>query len=402
MRRAALGLVLIGGCGGEAPQPTQSRAKPITGLPLRPVEVGARPGAASPRLTAGEDAVVLTWLEPAGEGFRLQARALGPESKTQTVTHGDLLQNWADTPSVFAAANGWLAAWPQHRAPSGYDLQWAVRGEDGSWRARGPVSDASAGPEFGFVSWAGEPDGAVRAYWLDGRASTTSHGGAMQLWSARVGSDGIDDRRQVDDRVCDCCQTAASSTVNGPVVVYRDRDVDEVRDIWMAGPESGQRRRVAEDGWQIDGCPVNGPAVAAAGERIAVAWFTGAGGAARVSTAFAQGNAPFTSPVTVDDGDPIGRVDVVWASDDEVVVTWLEKEGTGAALRIRRVRRDGGRGPSATLVSTQASRQAGFPQLERQGEDLLLAWPNPDESSIAVAHLSLAAVPEIRGASGLR
>ena len=36
---------------------------------------------------------------------------------------------------------------------------------------------------------------------------------------------------ELDGRVCDCCQTTAAITNDGPVVVYRDRSDDEVRDM---------------------------------------------------------------------------------------------------------------------------------------------------------------------------
>lgn len=403
LRAAIAGAVCGVGCEKEpppkpAPAPA-SAPKPagVEPLPMKSVVLDARPGAGSPRLTAGASGVVLSWLEPDGAGHRLRARRWSEEGPTQTVVTGPaLLQNWADLPSVVPSGAGWVAAWPQMRDEHGYDLRWSLRHEDGTWTVPEPVSDALEGPEFGFISWAEGPDGVLSAFWLDGRASTTSHGGAMQLWTATVSEAGMVDRRVVDGRVCDCCQTAASSAPGGPVVVYRDRDENEVRDIWLAGPGVQQRRRVGVDDWRIEGCPVNGPAVATSEDALAVAWFSGASNAARVSVAFSTGDAPFSKPTQVDDGNPLGRVDIVWLDVESVAVVWLERVDDGAEIRIRRVSRGGERSASMRVTATEASRRAGFPHLERIGTELALAWVDLSEgtASIAAASVSTGVLPQ--------
>ncbi len=393
VRRTAplVALVLIA-CGRDEPasQPSSSAPAPLR---LESIELEVRPGAASPRLTTGPDGLALSWIEPDGEDLRLQLQPW--KGTTQTVVKSErLLQNWADLPSVLPVSGGWIAAWPQRREEDGYDLRWARGQADGSWAARGPVSDALEGPEFGFVSFAVGDSGTVSAFWLDGRASTTSHGGAMQLWTATIGPDGIENRRVVDDRVCDCCQTDAASTPRGPVVVYRDRSEDEVRDVWLAGPSPEQRRRLGRDEWRIEGCPVNGPSVVASGETLAVAWYSAASSPGHVRVAFAQGDAAFGDPIDVGDGAPLGRVDVAWLSEDAVAVLWLERTDAGAEIRLRRVTKDGTRSSSTTLAKTDASRSAGFPQLERYGDALAFAWVVVADgpSSIHAGHAPVATV----------
>ena len=93
--------------------------------------------------------------------------------------------------------------------------------------------------DSGFVSFFAADNDSVEAVWLDGRATAggghESHGaprGAMQLGNARIGPDGgVAASTLIDDRICDCCQTSAAMTSRGPVVVYRDRSPDEIRDI---------------------------------------------------------------------------------------------------------------------------------------------------------------------------
>ena len=37
----------------------------------------------------------------------------------------------------------------------------------------------------------------------------------------------------VAPRVCDCCPTAAADTADGPIVAFRGRTADEIRDIYV-------------------------------------------------------------------------------------------------------------------------------------------------------------------------
>ena len=83
---------------------------------------------------------------------------------------------------------------------------------------------------------------------------------------------------------------------------------------------------------------MNGPAIAASGRRVAVAWFTGAANTQRVKLAFSGDSGEiFGEPVTVDDGSPVGRVDVVLLDDGSAIVCWLEKLPSGGEIRARRV-----------------------------------------------------------------
>ena len=101
---------------------------------------------------------------------------------------------------------------------------------------------------------------------------------AMTLRSAALSPDGqLADEQVVDEMICECCQTDVALTDAGPVVVYRDRSIDEMRDIGVSRFVDGRwqkGRLVSVDDWQIDGCPVNGPAIDADGDATAVAWFT--------------------------------------------------------------------------------------------------------------------------------
>jgi hypothetical protein len=185
-------------------------------------------------------------------------------------------------------------------------------------------------------------------------------------------------------------------TSDGPIVAYRDRSRDEIRDVYVTRRVSGKwtvGAPVHSDNWKIDACPVNGPSIAAAGRRVAVAWFTAANDSARVKLAFSDdAGATFGAPVRVDGGNPAGRVDVIMMEDGSALVTWIERTGGDtAAVRSRRVHNDGKVGPATTIASSSAKRASGFPQLAVSGSDVFFAWTVPGPTSaVRVARARLA------------
>jgi hypothetical protein len=153
-------------------------------------------------------------------------------------------------------------------------------------------SDTSA-TEHGFVTSVPLEDGRAFA-WLDGRAFATAsrEDAETSLYFRSLAAGGpTGSELPLDARVCDCCQTDAATTDSGPVLVYRDRSPEEIRDVhvvrWTDGGWS-EPSAVHEDGWETGACPVNGPAVDANGRQVVVAWFTAAQGVPRVKIAFSR------------------------------------------------------------------------------------------------------------------
>ena len=356
----------------------------------------AGPHSAQPHLAAdvhGE--VVLSWVHQEHSEAILRYSVLddGKWRQPHDVARGEnWFVNWADFPSVMPTTPGlWAAHWLVKR-PGGayaYDIAVALSVDGGgTWgEAVTPHTDGTA-TEHGFVSlfaW----EGAVGALWLDGRnMSTDGHDettapqedGNMTLRSVRIDSDRrFLDPLLLDDRVCDCCQTDVAILPDGPVVAYRNRSSDEVRDIYIARAVHGRwqpPQPVAEDGWKISGCPVNGPAIAADQSRVAVAWFTGAGDAPRVRLARSNDRgASFGTPIDVDAGAALGRVDVEWLDDNAVAVSWLRTGADGdGELCVRRVDTNGNLSRELVVAKTGADRFSGFPQMIRSREGLLFAW----------------------------
>lgn len=372
----ALSLALAG-C-GESGQPAR----------IEGVNVSAGEGSLAPRLSVlpGDVAPVLSWLEPAGEGHALRFSRYvdGAFSAPLTVTTGsDWFVNWADTPSVMALPGGPMAAhWLAKSGPGtySYDVRIAISGDRGAtWDP--PISPHTDGTEteHGFAQLF--PDHShLGAVWLDGRR--TADGGPMTLRYGRLDGHGrLVAARELDERVCDCCMTAAAHTDTGLLVVYRDRSEEEIRDIYRVvrtGEGWTGPLPVHRDGWKIGGCPVNGPSVAASGQRAAVAWFTAAGGDPKVKLAFStDGGLNFSEPIVVDDSSPAGRADVVLDGEGNAWVLWLDGQPDPGRIRLQRFGPSGPQGAAIDVASVSAARASGFPVMAPVDGELLVAWTEP-------------------------
>ena len=370
-----------------------------TRLSASSIETPALAGSGEPNLAVTPDGrVLLSWIEPGGEeghGLRYAVRAKGGAwSRPVTIASGrNWFVNWADFPSVAALPDGTLFAHWLAKSGAGtyaYDVRVASS-RDGGQTWTQPVVPHRDGTqtEHGFVSmtpWSAQAMGLV---WLDGRKTAgTAHQGhgahpEMSLVHSTLDREGrLGPETVLDGRVCDCCQTDAVVADGATVVVYRDRSDDEVRDISVVRFADGrwsEPRPLARDGWEINGCPVNGPAIAAAGRQVAVAWFTAADQKPRVQAAFSSDSgATFGAPIAVDGGRPLGRVDVALV-EGMGLVSWLEQTPTGAALRVRRVSPDGTRGEALTVAASSAARSGGFPRMVASRGEVVLAWRDAAE-----------------------
>ena len=377
-----------------------SRVKPGTpaspALVIRPTQSPTDGDSREPDLSATQDGhVILSWVEKLGEKrYALRTAMLDQKgwSEAQTVSQGEnWFVNWADFPSVIALKNGALAAhWLVKSGSStyAYDVNISQSKDAGkSWNKSIVPHRDNTQTEHGFVSLISLPDGRLGAVWLDGRnmkgmKETDEHAPAPQSMTLRYAAidagGNLSDETQLDERVCECCGTSAAVTSQGPIAAYRDRSQNEVRDIYVVRQVNGTwttPQPVFADNWQINGCPVNGPSVAADGAKVAIAWFTSAADTPRVKIAFSQdAGATFGQPIQVDDGENVGRVDTLLLPDGSALVCWLSGNTDGGQIKVRRVQADGTLGPSSVIAQTDISRSSGFPRMARLGNEVHFAW----------------------------
>jgi hypothetical protein len=358
---------------------------------VTPVTSPAAVDSGQPQLSALGNRVVLSWVERSGDKatLRFSDRTDAGWSEAETVASGsDWFVNWADVPSVIPLQHESMAAhWLQKSAAStyAYDVRLSFSRDHGrTWAPSVTPHHDGTKTEHGFASlfpMAGQGLGLV---WLDGRQMKEGEhermdAGSMTVRGAMFAPDGTQaSETLIDDRVCECCPLATAVTSDGPIVAYRNRTTDEIRDIYIARMVGGkwtEPRAVHNDNWRIAACPVNGPALSANGRDVAIAWFTAVGNEGHVYAAFSSdAGATFGTPVRIDDVGAVGRVDVELLADGSAAVTWIEFAEQRSSFRIRRAERGGARSPSVAVSGIAAGRSSGYPRMARRGNELLFAW----------------------------
>ena len=371
-------------------------------VPARPVQrtewiLPVTSAAAQPDLVRAPDgSLLLSWIEVQGDGHALKfARyADGAWGEVQPIARGDdWFVNWADTPHLAVTADGALwAHWLQKsaRAKYAYDVAMVRSGDGGvTWSTPVLVNDDGTPTEHGFVSmWPAARD-RIGIAWLDGRRTGGVEGGhaghedhgAMTLRAATFDAGlGRDDERELDTMTCDCCQTDAALTTRGPLLVYRDRTPDEIRDIAVTrfdGAAWTTPRLVHDDQWKMPACPVNGPAVAAVASNTVVGWYTVAADQPMLRLArSADAGDTFAAPLVLDQGAHVqGRVDVALDSD-EAWVLWTREDAGVQSLQFARfasdLSREWQRGEVAKLQGR--GRATGVAQLALGNDGAYVVW----------------------------
>ena len=348
---------------------------------------------------------MLSWQERNADGQTVLRSVRFDNSswvEPQTIAQGnDWFVNWADFSSVVpidssVAIAHWLPLKADRRYA--YDIQYSLSADGGrSWSQARILNADAAVAEHGFVSffpWGND----IGAIWLDGRvlAALTvdelfdlEEAVGMTLRYARLDRSGnVMERGQIDDLVCDCCQTDAVSTATGALIVYRDRTQEEIRDISVRrsvpaedGAGASAQARWSEavtlgpDGWKIDGCPVNGPALSAAGRHVGVAWFTAADNEPRLRfTRSRDSGASFEPAVTISADGVLGQTDITMTDDGLAWVSAWHRADNGMELRVHRISEDSRDIDTRVAATTSESLPSDVPQLALAGGRLVLAW----------------------------
>jgi hypothetical protein len=166
-------------------------------------------------------------------------------------------------------------------------------------------------------------------------------------------------------------------TQNGPIVVYRARGQQEVRDIYATRLVDGSwtlPQVIHNDNWQIAGCPVNGPSVTAMNKQVAVAWFSAKDDVPKIQLALSTDSGlSFSEPVVVESPNTNGRVDTTILDSGDIVVSWMETAGE-AKILLSRYNPSGELLGTTEVASSSASRRSGFPIIESVGDTVYVTW----------------------------
>lgn len=357
-----------------------------------------------PNLFSNGDKTLMSWVEKKGDTLASLRYAELKDGEWQTpyeILQGtDWFVNWADFPMI-AENQGNLLSHVLKKSSAGtysYDIKLNVFPKGSiNWATNLPLHTDGTQTEHGFVTAVPYKAGSFFVTWLDGRNTLEKEDGsrdAMTLRAAIVSERGeVSKDTLLDSRTCDCCQTTAVITTNGPVVIYRDRSEEEIRDISIVRQLEGKWTApevIHSDNWQINGCPVNGPKATSLGNNLAMAWFTAAGDQPKVNLVFSNdGGEHFDPPIQVDEADAIGRVDIVLPDEDTAIVSWMESKDSKAQLKAVKIARTGKKSEAIIVTQMDGSRNSGFPQMELVGDKVYFAWTDvtKDVSKIKTAYV---------------
>jgi hypothetical protein len=391
---AAIAVVYLAGCSSSqsndrSPAPAATSAPPAWTLNVEPLALPVGMRSTEPQLTVSSRGVLLSWVEPADKTASLKFAERIPSgwSEAKQVASGsDWFLSYADMPTVMRMRDGTLVSnWylTTNLLAEGYDILLAYSKDEGkTWsRPQKPHRDRTK-TQHGFVSMFEPPGGGLGLVWLDARDqennTTDPEGGSIGLYAASFDASWKPTgETMVNARVCECCSTAAAVTDDGVVTAFRDRSEKEIRDIAVTRLESGKwtdPKTVHDDNWEVDSCPVNGPAISARGRQVAVAWFTAKDNKGRSFAAFSSdAGRTWGQPIALEDKVSRGYVDIELLDDGSAVASWVEFEGGRSQFRVRRVEPSGARSASITIANGEAG-VIGYPRVARSGEELVFAW----------------------------
>lgn len=163
----------------------------------------------------------------------------------------------------------------------------------------GPVSQS-------FYTLAVGPDGVIYAAWLDSRDRGQGKSGSSGLYIARSTNRGqsFEKSIRVALNVCPCCRPSIAFTDAKTVHIgWRGVLDGDVRDVFVATSTDGGATfpisgRIAEDNWQINGCPHSGPSLATLNGKLFIAWHTVVGDRSRLFITSSADNGAHFSPKT--------------------------------------------------------------------------------------------------------
>ena len=357
------------------------------------LETPATSNSSLSRVVADESGrIYLSWVNRNEEVAGLVFSQLTDDkwSEPEMVSQGDdWFVNWADFPMLSVNQGNKTTHWLKMSAEGTYDYDIEAKfysAEQQGWSEPRIIHNDGVSAEHGFVSMLPVGAGHTMISWLDGRNTKSAEGyGAMTLRAGVFDPTGLTiDEWELDSRVCECCQTSSAMTTAGPIVVYRNRSDEEIRDIYFTRFVNGAwtaPQAVHNDDWRIAGCPVNGPAVAARDDQVAVSWFTAKDDTPAVKLALSDdGGISFSEPVPVAGPHTIGRVGVAILKSGRVVVSWLDTERDGAHIMLSLFTQDGEFVSSTEVAATNASRRSGFPVIVEKDESVYVTWTDISEA----------------------
>ncbi|MBZ5628972.1 MAG: glycoside hydrolase [Acidobacteriia bacterium] len=202
---------------------------------------------------------------------------------------GEVVSHAEATPRLYLRGGRPFALWQAQAANDrgSMKLRFARSMDYGKSFEKAIDVDPTGPASQSFFNLGVSPQGTIYVVWLDGRDRNAGHGGhsehggsAIYLARSTDGGASFGPSIRVATNSCPCCRPSIAFTDDNTVHVgFRKVFDGNVRDLAVVTSSDGGKSwanpvRVAQDNWQINGCPHSGPSLAALGNRLFVSWFT--------------------------------------------------------------------------------------------------------------------------------
>jgi hypothetical protein len=343
-----------------------------------------------------DGSTVLTWLEPENDktaALRYSFWRGGNWSAPATIVTAQLFSRHpSESPGVIALSKTnlityWSQKPPNEKIPTQeVDVYFAVSTDRGEhWTTPTIANVAGTGEESSYPSGAPVDPTHGALIWLDGANWRKEK--RVTLMSRFVQSDGtMTEATVIDPDTCTCCPTSMVKTDSGLLAAYRGHTSENIRDISLLKHVDGrwsQPSIVHADNWHFQGCPVNGPHLDVDGAAAALIWFSAPRDEPAVKVAFSDsGNSKFGAPVRIDEGNVIGRAQVVLLPGRTALAFWVENKSGTTRLLGRRVHDGGTLEPSFEVVRGTG---LGYPHAVRSAKGAAVTWADEGSKTIHFA-----------------
>lgn len=279
-----------------------------------------------------------------------------------------------------------------------------ARSVDGGKSFTTPVAlQANIPGDRGWQASTLDANGKLHAIWLDHRAmaidkaagtSAEHHGehdgvAMAQKSGLYYAADGVPER-ELFKGVCYCCKTAMATGPKGEIfAAWRHVFAGNMRDMGFTVSRDGGKTfapltRVNQDGWSIQGCPDDGPAMAVdAKGTVHLVWPTVKNEMGVLLYATSKNGATFTTPVPVPTlGSPKpSHPQVAIDSAGTVFVAWDEVRGG--------IRRAAIKAMTGNAAPEELGDVTSYPVMVGAESGLVAAWTSgpPDRSVISVRRI---------------
>ena len=261
----------------------------------------------------------------------------------------------------------------------------------------------AAAHAFGTLVASGESD--VHVYWIDTRymIDEKSNGALYKAVSRDSGASFADDEQVFEDEVCPCCQLAAAAPDDRIYLTSRQAFNIGSRDSAVAvsqdrGKAFGERVRLGEGRWMIEGCPLKRTAIAADGDNVYTAWYTAGQEPAGVYFARSTdaGKTYSESRLLHPDALVSDAPSIAVTDDGEVFVAWHAKTGGPRRVYVS-ASADGGESFSAPQEVPAPEGTSAYPEIAAgAGGEVYLAWLHDDAvHAVSVERSTVASIEPV-------